>query len=99
MGSFELEVTWDAKKAEQNLRKHGVSFELAASAMQDPLAVTVPDVEHSESEQRWFTIGCTPSGECLIVCHTWHDLEPNKAAARFISARRPTKAERRWYEE
>jgi len=27
---------WDARKAEQNLAKHGVTFEQAASALADP---------------------------------------------------------------
>lgn len=99
MSDLHLEVTWDANKARTNERKHGVSFTLAASAMHDPLALTVPDVEHSSDNARWLTIGLTPSGDCLIVAHTWEDLGANKAKARFISARHATRAERRWYEE
>jgi len=34
-----MEFEWDDEKAAANLRKHGVSFELAARAFRDPLAV------------------------------------------------------------
>ena len=32
---------WDLKKAETNLKKHGVSFEEASTAFKDPLALTI----------------------------------------------------------
>jgi len=38
-----LTFEWDEKKAAANLRKHGVSFEEAASAFGDPLSLTIPD--------------------------------------------------------
>jgi len=38
---------WDEEKAEQNKRKHGVSFEEAASAFADPLADIIDDLVHS----------------------------------------------------
>jgi len=38
---------WDPKKAKANLRKHGMSFEEAATVFLDPLAVTYPDPDHS----------------------------------------------------
>jgi uncharacterized DUF497 family protein len=38
-----IEVEWDAAKADANLHKHGVSFEEAASALLDPLALTQED--------------------------------------------------------
>lgn len=36
---------WDPRKAKSNLRRHGVSFDEAASVFLDPLAVTFPDPE------------------------------------------------------
>ncbi len=48
---------WDPKKAKTNLRKHGVSFEEAATVFLDPLAVTYPDPDHSDEETREITIG------------------------------------------
>jgi len=48
---------WDAAKAARNRQKHGVSFELAATVFRDPLMVSIPDEEHSETEERWITMG------------------------------------------
>jgi uncharacterized protein len=43
---------WDPGKAKSNRRKHGVSFEEAATAFLDPVGLDGDDVEHSESEER-----------------------------------------------
>jgi uncharacterized DUF497 family protein len=99
VGGFQLEFEWDEKKDRTNFEKHGVSFTLALSVLRDPLAVTSFDETHSETEERWFTIGRTPAGECLTVAHTWTDIGVNTAKVRIISARKATNAERRWYEE
>jgi len=48
---------WDPYKAKQNLRKHKMSFERAAEAFLDPLAISIYDDEHSLDEDRWITIG------------------------------------------
>jgi uncharacterized DUF497 family protein len=48
---------WDAGKAAQNRRKHGVSFHEAASVFGDPLAMTYQDPDHSTEEQRFITVG------------------------------------------
>ncbi len=48
---------WDPEKAERNLREHHVSFEEAATVFLDPLAMTYPDPDHSEEEDREITIG------------------------------------------
>ena len=45
------------KRLPQNLRKHRVSFNEAASAFRDPLSATFDDADHSEKEQRFLTIG------------------------------------------
>ena len=45
-----------SKKAKANLRKHGVSFEEAATVFLDPLAITFPDPDHSDEEDREITI-------------------------------------------
>jgi len=54
-----LTFEWDDKKAAANLRKHGVSFEEAASAFGDPLSLTIPDPERSEAEERCVLLGMT----------------------------------------
>jgi hypothetical protein len=38
------DVEWDDRKAAANLRKHGVSFEEAITALADPRAITAPDI-------------------------------------------------------
>jgi uncharacterized protein len=49
-----LRWTWDPRKAEANLKKHKVGFELAALALEDPYALTVPDIY--PNEERWDTV-------------------------------------------
>ena len=43
---------WDPKKARRDLRDHRVAFEEAATVFRDPLAVTYPDPDHSNEEER-----------------------------------------------
>lgn len=40
-----------------NFTKHGVDLERAATVFLDPVAITIPDEEHSEAEVRWITLG------------------------------------------
>jgi uncharacterized DUF497 family protein len=96
---MEYNFQWDPAKARSNREKHGVAFEEAATVFRDPRALTVYDPDHSESEDRWVTLGISGSGRLLVVCHTYKE-EPDEAAAiRIYSARRPTPAETRSYEE
>ena len=46
---------WDPVKAKANFSKHG-DFEQAAQVFRDPLALTIPDQEHSAGEVRWITL-------------------------------------------
>ena len=88
---------WDTKKAESNYRKHGIRFEMAALAFDDPLAKTIQDrIENGET--RWQTLGVVHGVELLIVAHTLHDSDSGVEIVRIISARRPTKQEKRNYE-
>ena len=38
-----MKIEWDPRKAKLNLKKHGVAFEEAATALSDPMAVTGAD--------------------------------------------------------
>src|SRR5215208_6693912 len=60
---------WDDEKAESNLRKHGISFEDAASVFFDPLAYTFDDPDHSVGERRLLTFGFSQAGRLLVVAH------------------------------
>lgn len=57
-----MECQWDPIKAASNLRKHGVSFEEAATALADDLSVTGVDPEHSVGESRFVTFACPVRG-------------------------------------
>jgi uncharacterized protein len=89
-----LKFEWDAPKSIANVRKHGVSFEEAATVFGDPLAVTFPDPDHSTEESRFVTIGQSHRELLLVVVHV-----DRKRAIRIISARRATKRERDTYEQ
>jgi hypothetical protein len=88
-----MRFEWDRAKAVSNSEKHGVSFEEAMTVFLDPLAATFADPDHSVRERQWVTIGYSPGGILLVVCHTdWG------GAVRIISARRATPRERRRHE-
>jgi len=85
---------WDATKAAHNFRKHGLTFEEAATAFLDALAITYPDPQHSGQEEREITIGHSSKGRVVFVAHCRRG---NRT--RIISARKATKSEHRQYEE
>lgn len=82
----------DPKKAAANLRKHKVALADGEGVFGDPLAVTVEDPD-AEGERRFVAIGLGSAGELLVVVYTEEDDE-----CRIISARRPTRKERKQYE-
>ena len=84
---------WDDDKANVNIRKHKVPFELAIRVFHDPLHSTIED-DH-ETEERWKTIGQVRR-HILIVIHT---APTDEVPGRIISARKATRYERRLYEE
>ena len=88
-----LRFEWNEDKAEQNVEKHGVSFEEAATVLGDPLSLTIEDPLHSQEEQCFVTVGESAQGELLVVVHT-----DREGAVRIISARKATRRERRNYE-
>ena len=98
-GAPQLAFSWDTAKAAANLTKHRVSFPQAATVFADALALTVLDAAHSESEERWFTLGIASNGKLLAVSHTYTTTSPASATVRIISAREPTRSERRQYQD
>jgi uncharacterized protein len=99
MAGFLYEFEWDPLKARANFNKHGSDFERAATVFLDPLALTIRDEEHSETEARWITLGKDATDHYVLVVHTFEALTDDRVRIRLISARRPTKAEVRNYEE
>lgn len=89
-----MKFEWDAAKAAANTSKHRISFDEAATAFLDPLAVSGPDPDHSTDESRYVTFGLSSLGRLLVVAHTYR---PD--SIRIISARRADRSERKMYEE
>ena len=89
-----MEFEWNPDKAAQNLEKHGVSFQEAATVFNDPLSMTFPDPDHSIGESRYVIIGLSRFGQLLVVAHT-----DRGEKVRIISARKATRQERKFYEE
>ena len=89
-----MEFEWDSEKAAANVRRRRVSFNEAATVLEDPLSTTFPDEAHSEGEMRFVTVGVSQRGRLLVVAHT----ERNDTI-RIISARRATRREREFYEQ
>jgi uncharacterized DUF497 family protein len=59
---------WDDAKAAANLKKHGVSFELARYVFNDAHLLLLPD-RVVEGEQRWQAIGSAEGRILLLVAH------------------------------
>jgi uncharacterized DUF497 family protein len=60
-------------------------------------ALTIPDRQHSEDEERWITIGRAGLIQNLVVVvHTYRDSN-GEEVIRLISARRAVPKERRQY--
>jgi uncharacterized DUF497 family protein len=88
-GDFE----WEERKAVANLRKHGVSFEEAITALADPHAITAPDLVLPD---RSITVGISALLRILFVVHV-EILSSGRL--RIISARKASPSQRRKYEE
>jgi uncharacterized protein len=86
--------TWDEKKFQENLYKHGLDFVTAQFVFDDPLTVSRPD--RFSGQERWQTIGMI-GDVCVLVIHTLP--AEDEDSGRIISARRATKNERNDYEE
>lgn len=90
-----LRFEWDEEKATSNSRKHGVTFEEAATVFADPLAAIFDDQDHSLEETREIIIGHSVLERLLLISFT----ERGRDLIRIISARKATKREQRDYEE
>lgn len=89
-----LTFEWNERKSRENLRKHGIAFEIAATVFGDPNSITIYDETHSQIEDRFVTIGLSVYGIVLVVVHA-----DRGNRIRIISARKATAKEKRQYEE
>jgi uncharacterized DUF497 family protein len=65
-----VQFEWDPQKAAANITRRHLSFDEAATVLEDPLSTTYPDDAHSEDETRFVTIGASHRGRILVVAHT-----------------------------
>ena len=89
-----MRFEWDPTKAAANLKKHGVTFQEAATVFGDPLAITFQDPDHSMDEERQITFGQSLQERFIIVSHT-----KRNDRLRIINARLMDRKERVIYEE
>lgn len=89
-----MDFAWNRTKATANERKHGVSFREAITVFGDALSLTGYDPDHSDSEDRFITMGTSAVGRLLVVVHADRD-----ERVRIISAREATRREQKDYED
>ena len=92
----ELSFVWDEDKNRKNIRKHGISFDIAAMVFDDDLRLEYPDSEHSQDEERYLTIGLVYDVITVVYCDRENQLTRD-TDIRIISARLATKLERNAY--
>jgi uncharacterized DUF497 family protein len=88
-----MKFTWDENKNQLNIRKHGIDFGDAAYVFSDQYALSIPDDEHSETEERWLLLGKSLNEQLLLVVHTFRYDD----VIRIISARKATTTETTTY--
>jgi len=91
-----IRFEWDDNKDKLNQKKHGVSFEEAASVFYDENALEFFDEDHSLKEERFLMLGLSFKLRVLVACHC---VREKGHVIRIISARRATKKETTYYWE
>ena len=90
-----MKVGWDEKKAEDNLKTHGVTFDEGQEVFQDPNAIDFFDSEHSTAEQPRYNIIGLSSRRLLFVAYA----ELQDKTIWLISARKAEAKYRKQYEK
>ncbi|MER3435220.1 MAG: hypothetical protein C4288_17840 [Leptolyngbya sp. ERB_1_1] len=90
----ELRFEWDEQKAQPNEKKHGISFNEAATIFYDENARLLYDADHSPEEDRYILLGMSDSLSLLVVCHMYQE---DEETIRIFSARRVNKREQQQY--
>jgi hypothetical protein len=85
---------WDEEKHRANVRKHGVTFNEAATVFDDEAAIYFEDASHSQGEERFVIIGYSERARMLMVCHCYRG---EGSVIRLISARKANSRERAQY--
>jgi hypothetical protein len=88
-----LRFEWDSAKNDENIDKHGISFDEASKLLLAADRMEVFDNAHSDEEDRFVAIGPIALGIIVVVF-----TEPDEETIRIISARAATRREKRRYE-
>lgn len=89
-----ISFIWVENKADENRKKHKISFEEAQTVFTDPNARLIADPEHSIDEDRFVLLGISSALRLLVVCHCYRE---DDLVIRIISARKATKKEQKQY--
>ncbi len=92
----DLRFVWDPRKAKDNAKKHGVSFDEAQTVFLDDSALLLADPDHSEDEDRFLLLGVSARLRLLVVCHCYRE---SNSEIRLITARKADRKERGQYKE
>lgn len=84
-----MKFEWDESKNQENIRKHGISFERAKTIF-DGVVLTKIDNRYDYEEVREISYGLMEGVVVVVVVHT-----ERSGKIRLISARKATKKERR----
>jgi len=85
---------WDPRKAEANLRAHGVSFAEAITVLEDAFALSQEDPD--TLEEQWFvTLGLSDQANLLVVVYAY----AKQDIIRVISAWKANKRQGELYEK
>lgn len=87
-----MKFVWDPAKEKMNIQKHNISFTEACYVFADQYSLNLFDEKHSQDEDRWITLGQTPSGKILVVVHTFRELYEMEVV-RIISSRKASRKE------
>jgi uncharacterized DUF497 family protein len=90
----DIVFSWDDRKQRENDRKHGITFEEAATVFIDENARLLHDPDHSGKEDRYLILGFSAKLRLLVVSHTYRKSERE---IRIISARKATRSEKKQY--
>ena len=87
-----MKFEWDPRKARENAKKHGVTFDEAMTVFADWGSIAISDPDHSEGEERYLIVGLSSRERILVVSHV-----ERAENVRIINARRANARERKLY--
>lgn len=88
-----MKFEWDDKKEQKNIAKHGLDFSTAVLVFGDENRIEMYDEAHSETEDRYITIGAI-NGVVTVLYVVYTE---RSEAIRIISARCATRREKEVY--